>query len=108
MTIKTFTVVGVSTIKGATKIRWANDVMRVKVLHKHGHEGIMLIELPQAMTKVDAVKFMSTVPEFEGVEAQAVIAEYLSRKHSKVAAPTIAAAPVSAPAAVDAAVKETV
>lgn len=87
MTTKTFTVVGVSTIKGQTKIRWANDVMRVKVLHKHGHEGIMLIELPQAMDKISAVKFMMTVPEFEGVEAQAVISEYLARKPKAATAP---------------------
>lgn len=103
MTTKTFTVVGVSTIKGQTKIRWANDVMRVKVLHKHGHEGIMLIELPQAMDKISAVKFMSTVPEFEGVEAQAVISEYLSRKPK---APVQAEPSVAAAVAAEAVVAE--
>jgi hypothetical protein len=68
--------------------------MRIKVLAKHGHEDITLIELPQAMTKVEAVKFIKTVDEFAGAAAQSAIADYLDRKDE---APKAKAAPAKAP-----------
>jgi hypothetical protein len=82
MTDKIYTVCGVSTLNGETKARFANDVMRIKVLAKNGHTDIQLVELPEAMTKVDAAKFIATLPEFEGADAQAAVAEYLA-KHDK-------------------------
>lgn len=81
-TDKTFTVAGVSKLKGDYKIRFANDVMRVKNLAKSGHEDIRLVELDEAMLKTDAAKFIQTLPEFEDAEAQGAIAEYLA-KHDK-------------------------
>jgi hypothetical protein len=56
MTNKTFAVAGVSTLKGITKVRFANDMTRVKILVKGGHENIELVSLPEAMTKGEAVK----------------------------------------------------
>lgn len=51
-TSKTFKVIGVSTLKGKTKVRYANDLAtRIKTLVKGGHTGIELFELPTAMTK---------------------------------------------------------
>ena len=55
-TDKMFTVVGVSTHKGQTKVRWANDFARIKILDKEGHTDVDLIELPHPMNKVDALK----------------------------------------------------
>lgn len=55
---KTFTVAGVSTLKGAVKVRFANDMTRVKVLAKNGHKDIDLIELKNPMTKEDIVKYL--------------------------------------------------
>jgi hypothetical protein len=81
-TDKTFTVAGVSKLKGEYKIRFANDVMRVKNLAKSGHEDIRLVELDEAMLKTDAAKFIQTLPEFEDVDAQTAISEYLT-KHDK-------------------------
>lgn len=81
-TDKTFTVAGVSKLKGDYKIRFANDVMRVKNLAKSGHEDIRLVELDEAMLKTDAAKFIQTLPEFEDVDAQTAISEYLAR-HDK-------------------------
>lgn len=50
-----FTVVGVSTQHGITKVRFANDIVsRTKLLAKGGHSPLELIELPEAMTKADA------------------------------------------------------
>lgn len=54
-----FKVAGVSTLKGKTKVRFANDlVSRVKMLVKGGHADINLRELPQAMSKADIVTWL--------------------------------------------------
>jgi len=92
-TDKTFTVAGVSKHKGEYKVRFANDIMRIKNLDKAGHEDIRLAELDTAMSKYDAIKAISTMTEFADAAAQAVISEYLEDK-----APKTKAAPVKAPA----------
>lgn len=81
-TDKIYTVAGVSTQNGETKARFANDVMRIKVLAKNGHTDIQLVELPNAMSKVDAAKFIAALPEYAGAAAQAAISEYLG-KHDR-------------------------
>lgn len=60
-TDKTYTVAGVSTQKGSTKIRFANDTMRIKILAKNGHTDVELITLPHAMTKTEIVAHMREV-----------------------------------------------
>ena len=85
-TAKLFPVVGVSKLDGETKVRFANDTLRTKVLQKHGHTDIVLVELPEAMTKLDAVKAIQFGEEFQGVAAQAAIADYLDAKTPKVKA----------------------
>jgi len=56
-----FKVTGISTLKGQTKVRFANDlVSRVKILVKDGHADINLIELPEALSKGDCVKYLKT------------------------------------------------
>jgi hypothetical protein len=55
-----FKVAGVSTLKGDVKVRFANDMTRVKVLTKNGHTDIELLELPQAMDKPAVVSFLKT------------------------------------------------
>lgn len=81
-TDKTYSVVGTSALNGDTKIRFANDVMRIKVLAKNGHTDIELVELPNEMTKVEAAKFLAALPEFQDADKQEAIAEYLT-KHDK-------------------------
>ena len=95
-TDKLFTVAGVSTLNGEMKVRFANDILRLKVLAKHGHEDITLVELENPMTKLDAVKFIKGLAEFSGVAAQAAIADYLDRKDEKPVKATKAAAPAKA------------
>jgi hypothetical protein len=92
-TDKLFTVVGTSTLNGETKVRFANDVMRVKVLAKHGHTDINLIELDTPMTKLEAVKVLKSADEFQGATEQSAIADYLDRKDEKPAKAAKAAAP---------------
>jgi hypothetical protein len=84
-TDKLFTVAGTSKLDGEMKVRFANDVMRVKVLDKHGHTDITLVELPEPMTKLAAVKFIKSIDEFQGVAEQAAIADYLDRNDEKPA-----------------------
>lgn len=56
-----FKVVGISTLNGVTKVRFANDfVSRVKMLIKAGHTDIELIELDEAKTKAEAVTYLKT------------------------------------------------
>lgn len=106
-TDKLFTVVGTSKLNGEMKVRFANDVMRVKVLAKHGHTDINLIELDTPMTKLEAVKVLKNADEFQGVAEQAAIADYLDRKDEKpavakaekTAAPKAKAATAKAPKA---------
>jgi len=90
-TDKLFTVAGTSKLDGEYKVRFANDVLRIKVLSKHGHEDITLVELPNAMTKVEAVRFIKGLDEFSGVAAQAAIADYLDRNDEAPKAPAKAA-----------------
>ena len=56
---ETFKVAGVSNHKGTYKVRFANDLARVKVLSK-GDTEIALMDLPQAMTKPEVVAFLKT------------------------------------------------
>ena len=58
MSDKMFTIAGVSKLKGAYKVRFANDMTRVKVLAKTGHTEIELMELPNGMDKPAAVTFL--------------------------------------------------
>jgi len=82
-TDKLFNVIGVSKLNGEYKVRFATDIMRIKVLAKHGHEDIRLAELDSAMTKYDGVTAIKSMDEFQDVAAQAAIAEYLDEKAPK-------------------------
>ncbi len=82
-TDKLFTVVGTSSLDGVTKVRFANDTMRTKVLQKHGHTDILLVELPEPMSKLDAVKAIQGDDLFAGAASQAAIADYLDAKAPK-------------------------
>jgi hypothetical protein len=91
-TDKRFAVAGVSTLDGKTKIRFANDSMRVKILAKNGHSDVDLIELPREMTKAEIVAHMIEVGFGEGKPAvQAAIADLAKKNKVKVADKTTAA-----------------
>ena len=82
-TDKTFKVFGVSKLDGEYKVRFANDIMRIKVLAKHGHEDIRLVELDEAVSKYEGITAIKTSPDFADAAAQAAIAEYLEEKAPK-------------------------
>jgi hypothetical protein len=58
---KLFTVAGTATnADGTVKARFANDlVARIKILNKAGCTDINLMELPSAMTKLQALQYLT-------------------------------------------------
>jgi hypothetical protein len=60
-TEKLFTVAGTATnADGTVKARFANDlVARIKILNKAGCTDINLVELPSAMTKLQALQYLT-------------------------------------------------
>ena len=95
-----FTVAGVSTHYGVTKVRFANDIVtRIKILSKGTHTSLVeLIELPKAMTKAEACQHLLDaggvfVPYTE------LIIETMAKKEGapiKVKATKVKATPVKA------------
>ena len=80
-TDKKFAVAGVSTLDGNTKLRFANDVMRIKILAKNGHTNVELIELPVEMTKAEAVQHLKTVGFGKGDAAVEAAIAYAEKKN---------------------------
>jgi len=59
--MSTFKVAGVSKQNGEFKVRFANDMLRVKVLEKNAHKDIDLMELPTPMTKEAALTYLLSI-----------------------------------------------
>lgn len=68
-----FKVTGVSRVKGNFKVRFANDMSRVKVLIKTGHDEIELVEMPEATDKAGCVNFLKASALYERAEFKAAI-----------------------------------
>ena len=99
-----FTVAGVSTQFGITKVRFANDIVsRTKLLAKGGHSPLELVELPKAMTKADACQYLL---DQGGVFTQwsGLLIETMAKKEGNTSAATKPAkkAPAKTPAKVPA------
>jgi len=86
----TYSHAGVSTLNGVTKVRFANDALRVKVLAKNGHKDIDIIELKNPMSKEDAVAFLFSI-DFAtqngktNAVVQAALEEAVEKRAPKVA-----------------------
>jgi hypothetical protein len=73
MSDKSFKIAGVSKLKGSFKVRFANDMTRVKVLAKTGHTEIELIELPKVMSKPELVTHLKTTELYNRAEFKQAI-----------------------------------
>lgn len=118
--MSTFTVAGVSTQYGITKVRFANDLAsRVKLLSKGGHSPLELMELPKAMTKAEACQYLldtgglfkqwsALINETMGKKQGTVVSKPVKAKAkaAPVKAKTVAPAKVAAPKVVKAKVVE--
>ncbi len=84
--MRTFTFAGSSVRNGKLKVRYANDIMRIKTLEKTGHSVINLVPMPEAMTKLEIVNYMVDIG-FAGddTELQAVIEAERARLSGKPA-----------------------
>ena len=80
-TEKLFTVAGTATnADGTVKVRFANDlVARIKILNKNNCTNINLVELPQAMTKLEALQHLQTLGITAG-DAGFAVANKLAEK----------------------------
>lgn len=97
---KTFTVAGVSDLNGVYKARFANATNRIKVLHKNGHIDIRLVELPQPMTKRQAVEHIMFLDEFQDIDAQRAFDDLLNGTVPRSVKPATATVVASVAAAV--------
>jgi hypothetical protein len=94
-TDKRFAVAGISTQNGATKVRFANDAARVKILIKNGHTDIELIDLPHEMTKAEIAQHMVNTNFAAGrAHVEAAIAD-LAKKNKVKLTPAVAVAPMT-------------
>ena len=95
-----FKVAGITTHGDSTKVRFTDDlVRRIKQFSKGGASRIDLMELPTAMTKIEALKYMQAHADFQSPSDQATIADSLEDrtkeskkgevKASKSTAPTL-------------------
>ena len=91
-TDKKFAVAGVSTLEGKTKIRFANDTMRIKILAKNGHKDVDLIPLPHEMTKAEIAQYLQSINYGAGNSAVEAAVAYIAKKNPGPAA----SAPVEA------------
>jgi hypothetical protein len=82
-TDKLFTVAGISKLNGEYKVRFANDMMRIKVLAKSGHEDIRLADLEGAYSKIEAAKIILGLEDFSDALAQSTITEYIEENTPK-------------------------
>ena len=82
-TDKLFTVAGISKLNGDYKVRFANDIMRIKVLAKSGHEDIRLADLEGSFTKMEAAKIIQGLEDFADAIAQSTIIEYIEENTPK-------------------------
>ena len=80
-TTKKFAVAGVSTLNGKTKVRFANDVMRIKILAKNGHTDIQLIDLPREMTKAEIAQHMTETKFGSDSPAIQAAIRYIAKKN---------------------------
>jgi len=84
MSTKLFTVAGITVHNGNAKVRFTEDMgRRVKQFSKGGATRVDFVSLPQAMNKIDALKYLLTLPNFASAEDQATISETLADREKE-------------------------
>ena len=74
-----FKIAGITTHGENSKVRFTDDlVRRIKQFSKGGASRVDLIELPEAMSKVDALKYLQTHADFQSPGDQATISDSLA------------------------------
>lgn len=79
MTEQLFKVAGITTHNGNSKVRFTDDLIRrVKQFTKGGATRIDLMELPSAMTKLDALKYLQAHSDFQNPVDQSLIGDAIA------------------------------
>ena len=79
MSNKLFSVAGITVHNGNAKVRFTEDMgRRVKQFTKGGATRVDFVTLPNAMNKIDALKYLLTLPNFASAEDQATLTETLA------------------------------
>ena len=81
MTTKTFTIACITQHdSNPAKIRWSNDLIRrIKQFTKSHPEGRCdFVELPNDMTKLEALQFLQTHEAFQSPDDQVIISDAMS------------------------------
>ena len=105
MSNKTFTVAGVSTLNGVTKPRFSNEMeQRLSMLTYTEHTDIKLVELPSAMTKLEAVQHLQAHEAFQDEVSQTALLAFVEKNSPKPARPR--GRPVKLPTLADVPVRE--
>ena len=90
MANQTFKVVGITVHGDLTKVRFTDDmVRRIKQFTKGGATRCDFIELPNEMTKLEALKYMASQPEFASPDDQATIADYIADREKEANKDTV-------------------
>lgn len=90
MTTQTFKVVGITVHNGNAKVRFTDDmVRRVKQFTKGGASRCEFIELPNEMTKLEALKYMLTQPRYQSDEDQATINDSIQDREKEASKGTV-------------------
>ena len=84
MSTKLFSVAGITVHNGNAKVRFTEDMgRRVKQFSKGGATRVDFVSLPQAMNKIDALKYLLTLPNFASAEDQATLSETLADREKE-------------------------
>lgn len=90
MANQTFKVVGITVHGDSTKVRFTDDMIRrIKQFTKGGATRCDFIELPSEMTKIEALKYMATRPEFASANDQATIADCITDREKEATKGTV-------------------
>jgi hypothetical protein len=90
MANQTFKVVGITVHGDSTKVRFTDDmVRRIKQFTKGGASRADFIELPNEMTKLEALKYMATHPDFQSAGDQATIADCIADREKEATKGTV-------------------
>lgn len=89
-TSQTFKVAGITVHNGNAKVRFTDDmVRRVKQFTKGGATRCDFIELPNEMTKIEALKHLQAHADFQSAEDQATLADTLADKEKEASKGTV-------------------
>jgi hypothetical protein len=87
---QTFKVAGITIHNGNAKVRFTDDIVRrIKQFTKGGASRVDFVELPNEMTKVEALKYLATLSEFASPSDQATIADTLADKTKEASKGTV-------------------